>query len=105
MKRYGIYASGGNFILENNEGFSISTYPNPTSDFLVIEYKTEKPLQISISIIDGNGKIIIQQNGENNSTDIQKLKLDVFSDLPSGIYYLTFRYDNNVFIKKIVKEK
>ncbi|OFY36139.1 MAG: hypothetical protein A2W91_04965 [Bacteroidetes bacterium GWF2_38_335] len=105
VKRYGIYASGGNFILENNEGFSISTYPNPTSDFLVIEYKTEKPLQISISIIDGNGKIIIQQNGENNSTDIQKLKLDVFSDLPSGIYYLTFRYDNNVFIKKIVKEK
>lgn len=63
---------------------SISIYPNPTSDKLIIDFPDKLKLQ-SIKIFSYDGKIVSQTIGiENNALDI--------SFLQSGIYFISLEF-------------
>lgn len=79
-----------------NEDFddSISVFPNPSSDFININCKNMK----SIEIISMEGKTI-----KNTSVDSDCIHVDI-SDLPSGIYLLMIKTEQTCLTREIVKK-
>ena len=65
---------------------SINSYPNPATDFLVIETKWSKPVSGTIAIVDINGKLIQSSPILND-----KQRIDV-SSLSNGNYF--YRFNN-----------
>jgi hypothetical protein len=92
------YSSTNDFVFNENE---IYIYPNPVSDIINLEFQSNNEI-IEIEIVNLLGqkvleKIIKTENGENNIT------LEV-KEIPSGVYLLHMRNNNNFFTKKIIKE-
>ncbi|MDG1790446.1 MAG: HYR domain-containing protein [Flavobacteriaceae bacterium] len=76
---------------ELNKGLSV--YPNPSSNMVTVNSKTD--LLTSILIFDINGKQILDINTINS--EIKTLDISNFSN---GIYFMTI---NNVVTKKLIK--
>ncbi|MDG2446313.1 MAG: T9SS type A sorting domain-containing protein, partial [Flavobacteriaceae bacterium] len=76
---------------ELNKGLSI--YPNPSSNRVTVNSKTD--LLTSISVFDINGKQILDINTINAETKT----LDI-SNFSNGIYFMTI---NNEVTKKLIK--
>ena len=81
--------------LDINSRFSrfsgIVVYPNPTENILIIE----TDLDIEAELYDVNGRSL--------KTKITEKQID-FSDLPSGIYFLNIKHEDNTYFKRIIKE-
>jgi serine protease AprX len=75
---------------------SIFIYPNPANN--VLNYNVKNSIVISgISINDVSGKEIYKSTSSiSNSIDI--------SNLSSGVYFVTFKSDNNSVTKKFIKQ-
>jgi hypothetical protein len=89
--------------------FSINNaYPNPFSNSINIAYTLNHPTQISLKIMDMNGREICSlenntlQPGTYNYTWDGKSNGTPLSD---GIYYATLTSDNKSFTKKVVLMK
>mgnify|MGYP000704362616 FL=1 len=76
-----------------NKKNTFTIYPNPTSNFLTIEFADEMPKTILIQ--DVLGKKVFERNVTNDTG----LRLDV-THLSHGVYYLSV--DNQVF--KLLKK-
>ena len=91
-----------NFVIETTLGtdeFSennINIYPNPVKG--ILNYSTSDSVVLSaITINDISGKqIYMSGNIINNSIDV--------SNLSSGVYFVTFKSDKSLVIKKFIKE-
>lgn len=70
-------------------------YPNPANDFITIE--TGIPGNYYIGVTSINGQLLLNKIVEN-----REYVLDL-SSFNSGIYLITVRSDNFIYIKKIVK--
>ncbi len=67
--------------------------PNPTSDIVTINTNTELT---NILVTDVNGKIIKKVANGNNKVD--------FSNLDSGVYFITYDTDDKHYLSKIVRK-
>ena len=70
---------------------NIVVYPNPTTGNLTI--KTN--LDITYELYDFTGKVI--------NTDMKSENIDI-SNLPNGVYFLSIKYEDKVFNKRIIKK-
>lgn len=79
-------------------------FPLPTNNFINIQFNTNKTMGFSITVLDINGKEVIQENllSVNKSNALHTINL---SSLSQGIYFLKIIHQDNktVFIQKIVK--
>lgn len=75
---------------------SVFIYPNPANN--VLNFTVKNNIAISgISINDISGKEIYKsENSATNSIDV--------SNLSSGVYFVTFKSENNLVTKKFIKE-
>ena len=73
------------FIEEKqNNDFNISVYPNPTSDYINIEFDIKNKSDVLIQLCDINGRILL--NETINSTENNKqYDFNIFS---TGMYFL-----------------
>ncbi|MEX2380468.1 MAG: T9SS type A sorting domain-containing protein [Vicingaceae bacterium] len=78
---------------------NISLYPNPAKTQLNLEWFSETK-QMNIEIIDGLGRVYQSRSSLPKNG---KLGLDV-SQLSSGLYFLRIQLDNEVIIRRFVKE-
>ena len=62
--------------------YQISVFPNPTYDFLNVTLQSEKPILITLQLIDMQGKVLLKLDTRNYSETID------FSKYPSGSYLL-----------------
>ncbi len=85
-------------ISENNIENYFTTYPNPVSNFVSIEFQNEIR-SAEIKLINVLGEIILSKQIENT----ENAKLNV-SQLSNGIYFLQVKTNNKVFTQKIVKQ-
>ena len=96
---FSLIANGGGTGLGLNArdyDTSIFIYPNPASTVLHFDLKNDITIS-GITINDISGKEIYKSsNSINNSIDV--------SNLSSGVYFVTFKSDNNSVTKKFVKE-
>lgn len=82
----------------SNSVVSLSIYPNPSSDFLRMDFPAASGVK-QITLRDQSGRIIMEQK---IASDAQQESLDIRS-LRNGIYFLTIQSGGNVLVKKIVK--
>jgi hypothetical protein len=88
------YAVAG---IENELSFNFNMYPNPVSDILNIEYRSNGLVQVQI--FNSMGELVY----ENNNTTISRMNVDM-SNLSSGLYTLNLIGDNQSTSRTIVVE-
>ena len=81
----------------SHKSTEVSVYPNPNTGEFVIE--NLKSQNAELSILNNDGKILKQYNAPNKN----KFTVNI-SNLPSGIYLLQIKYEDDVVIKSIIKQ-
>jgi len=81
----------------------IKVYPNPTSDYFTVEYELAARADISLSIIDMQGRVLIELPAQESNAGLQQLRINV-SDLGrvSGSYLVRLVSGKSVFNKLII---
>lgn len=77
---------------------SVSMYPNPTSDYLRIQYVGQGTVK-EYSVMDLTGRKVY--SAEGNGTDVSVINC---SDFPSGLYFLTLKTDKETLTRKFIKK-
>jgi hypothetical protein len=72
----------------------INIYPTPASNYIIIENTTNKAIT-NTSIIDLNGKVVLNSNLNSNKIDV--------SNISNGIYIIKIELENRFVYKKIIK--
>lgn len=87
-------------IEENDLNTSIEFYPNPAKDRVTIAFGAELNQEVKIAITDINGKQVAASNVAKGATTHTITSLN----LPSGVYLLSFKFDNRLVNKKLIIE-
>lgn len=74
--------------------------PNPTSNVILIQTKTPFERDADFQILNMQGQVVLSSVLQEGVTD---LELNI-ADFPVGIYYLQLFVDNDVMMKKIIKQ-
>ena len=90
-------------ISSTNNQLEIKLYPNPSSDYLNISYKTEKQEKMSIRIFSSRGTLIQSITNSKWIDSENTLKID-FRNYPAGSYYIEFRTLSYVHTEKFIKK-
>ena len=76
-----------------------SIYPNPANDIIEVEIiQKSLPKGINLEILNTTGQVIKNINLNDNRTSID------ISGFANGMYFIKIQSDNEVFVKKFVKE-
>lgn len=89
-------------IEENSFSKAVTTYPNPNNGKFNITISNANFDQLSISIVDLQGKEVYYEMDKNNTAEYSK-QIDVKS-LAKGIYYIKLVTDADVAIQKLIIE-
>ena len=89
------FGGDGSSINELNQ-LSLSVYPNPTVDYLILDMDS-KGINAQYAIINNEGKLVEQNSLANNN------QIDV-SNLPSGNYVLSVKSNEGVANKTFIKQ-
>ena len=77
----------------------VTVFPNPASEVINIEFDTPVDVEISLFLLDTQGKLVKTEKIEAATTN----KQINMQDLPSGIYYLRLTKGKLVNVYKVVK--
>lgn len=88
--------------IEENEFFTFDLYPNPSSEFFILEIIIKESGLYNFEIINNLGQIVDKQvkplySGPN--------KFRFENDLTSGMYFVAVSYNNSKLFKKLIIEK
>ncbi len=95
------FARASTSVLNNeifNENNQVSIFPNPAKDYLTINKGILSESDFTFSIVDINGKIVLNQQFTNASL-LERINV---SELSSGIYLGVIETSTNRITKKIV---
>jgi hypothetical protein len=81
-----------NSINENE----VSLYPIPTSNMINIDLKIKESVQINLLSIEGKKLMSMNSSSSKNTIDLSSYK--------KGIYFIEIKYNDQVLIKKVIKE-
>lgn len=84
-----------NLGIESNNKKAMIIYPNPASEYFMIQNETSLS-GISINIIDVSGKIVISKD------NIKSDEIIIISDLNKGIYFVNITSDNFSKTEKLI---
>ena len=88
-----------NDFLEKN----VTIYPVPSSDFCFVKIGDLKKGNISVDLIDFNGKHVAELVNEYNSQSVFEKRIDfVNRNIEKGIYFLKINQNNSTLLKRIV---
>ena len=80
----------------------ISLYPNPVADVLHIQFETFTKSQISISIINQQGSVLLSTAAESRPAGSWTETLDIAAFKP-GVYVLRLSAEGKYFTSRFVK--
>lgn len=75
-------------IQDHKIELSVTTYPNPTTDFLTLSFQELPAGEISFDLLDASGKLIRTENVYSVESKIN------LKEQPVGLYYLVLRINN-----------
>jgi thiol-disulfide isomerase/thioredoxin len=81
---------------------SLNVYPNPVSDELTIELNAERSTEVTMTIVDMMGRILVNEGTKTFPAGHNNLKIDV-SGLVQGTYFLQFLQQDAIKISKFDK--
>lgn len=106
LKKSGFELLIGNATTNVNEienMVSISLYPNPTSDYTILDINSDISTEVTISVLDVSGKKVTEDNTKAIATGKQQIKLNL-QNLPAGVYYVKVATDRGNITKKLLIE-
>lgn len=77
---------------------SMNLYPNPATQYVVLDMSTGEEMDGTVTITDMMGRVCHQQKAERTDCRI------AVSDLPTGMYFLTYTDGKKKVTKKFLKE-
>lgn len=86
--------------LESSNFDKLKIYPNPATDWLVINDLGQGSTQISIR--DLNGSLVLHKTSNENELNSKNIKFDV-SSLQFGFYTIEIQQDKNIIRKSFIK--
>lgn len=98
-------ASKSNFTaiddISNITGISI--YPNPANDYSLIRVNIAEPQELTITVSDISGKVVVSNNyGIQSGDNVYTLNTE---SLGSGVYFVNIRTNEEMISKKLVISK
>ncbi|MDW3646441.1 MAG: M4 family metallopeptidase [Bacteroidia bacterium] len=85
------------------EESSLSLFPNPTTNFLRVEYELKETAEVQIEVLDMLGNRVSSQNANTRGIGINTEEISV-ADLPAGIYLLQLQVEDGSQTLKFVKQ-
>lgn len=83
---------------KRNPNHSVSIFPNPTNDYILLDIQTENIADMSFKLYDVNSKLLIKENIINNQTSIS------MKDYLPSIYFLkVLKKTKEIITFKIIK--
>lgn len=82
----------------------LSLYPNPSATIALVNYAVARPMNITIKLIDSQGRIVKTINEQKNASGNFALQFSV-KDLATGVYFLNFETEKGQISRRIVVEK
>jgi hypothetical protein len=79
---------------------SVSTYPNPASNYLNIQYSLIDDSEVNLEVFDVLGSKVLEQQLGSRSNQVQNHKINV-SGLKEGLYFVTINAGDSRVTKKI----
>jgi hypothetical protein len=77
----------------------LSVYPNPSENQFNISLGLVQEQDVRLTVLDLNGREIMQKEYKNIHNETLKLNLD---KLPKGVYILRIELDNDIITKKLI---
>jgi len=83
-------------------GFTIATaFPNPTNDYVAVQYHSPKNVQVEVKLMDISGKILqiyeVDANDGVNNLDVN------LSELAAGTYFLSLSNSIDKVVERLIK--
>lgn len=72
---------------------SVNSYPNPTTEKIVLELENDQPF--TYSIIDSQGKVVLEGMTRTNTIELSKIS--------SGMHTIIIDQDNDIYSSKFIK--
>jgi hypothetical protein len=99
-----LYGTNNGPIIEENDDFTVLSYPNPFTDNLSYSYYLRKDMPVSIELYDITGKFSMNLADQLQSDGVHSGTFDAADiSLTPGVYYLRFTFDKKVVVTKVVK--
>ncbi|MFY0606768.1 MAG: T9SS type A sorting domain-containing protein [Cyclobacteriaceae bacterium] len=109
--RNDIYSSWAPEVVLSSEmqrlaNLNVRTYPNPLTDYSVVEYNLHSGSQINLQVLDAHGrpiKILIDSFQETGNHQVIWNRKDQFGQyVPSGLYFYSLRVDDRRKVFRVV---
>ncbi len=86
-----------NIVSINN----VSVTPNPANDFVNVDFKLDKPVNVKVSVYNLLGKEVMNKDCGKQTSGESRVTLNT-SNFSSGIYFMTLQAENEKVTKKVV---
>jgi len=84
---------------------AVDIYPNPFYDEIKIVYNSPDTQQVSIEVIDLNGKLVYSKQNINRHFGLNYFKISGLESLRRGVYFVKISSDVMIVSEKIIKFK
>jgi GEVED domain/Secretion system C-terminal sorting domain/Fibronectin type III domain len=81
---------------------ALNVYPNPFTDRIQLDFELQKASNISVQLFNLNGQLVQALQSDNLSSGAQRIEL-VANDLSAGMYLIQLATEEDVIIRKLVK--
>lgn len=85
----------------NGSGITARVYPNPATDFVVVNYNLQNSSKATLRITDAGGKQVLAKQLSNTGNG--QTSVDVKA-LPAGVYYIQVVTDKGVQTARFIKQ-
>ena len=89
--------------LNNANAWEMAVYPNPTNSMLNIRFQLPKEDNISIALIDIQGKLLLYKNLGNKAVGEHQETFDL-NGIPQGTYICLISGQKNTITKQLIKQ-
>jgi hypothetical protein len=98
---FGIYADTTSGVSDLQTEFSaFRVYPNPASDYIVVESTEPGNEPVLCTLFDSKGVLLLQRELEPQTSSV----LEEIAALMPGVYYIRLTSGNTIYVKKIIRE-
>lgn len=87
----------------NSDLVILSLYPNPASDFCLVNYVLSSPQNLQIQLVDVQGKVVLEVLKKKQNAGNYTLSLEL-KDLSVGVYYLWMGVGERKVVREVIKD-
>jgi hypothetical protein len=102
LSSFQIHPKTGNSVSEWLTGSDFQATIDPASNELVLNYALIKECQLSVNVMDAQGKTIKDISTSNKQTGVYSEHIDLAHGINSGIYFVNVSINNRMISKKII---